>query len=396
MRTGTIIDFYDDPTGSVLKTKVAHTQLPDYIRSSSYQTEEKLASLPDDAFALIMVDNGKAIRKFACVDKGNTALSTLYFMENKDKLPEEAMKVAAANLFGYCLAFGIEPPLQLEKIANQLPKFKEKKGDLIGSTVMPLQSNPNKADDPDSQLNATIKKTAATLYVDVTGKKPVSKFVKQAHSNYALHKYGQGQFPLDSYGDVLEANRWFEENGKTLHPSERKEYCTKVAAKADQLGISVTSTLRKYASSSFAPENEIRAAVSTRMQFWQSDAPERNVLQGMLDKYASVKPDVFCAALNAFDTDHDLQHYWDDYVIDPWASTYGMDKTAEWSWEQGADRLTEDVLKQGVRDGKKIHEIKAKFGNDLASEIVESPSTVFDSMPLDSKRILARILNDSQ
>ena len=493
MQTGTIIDFYDDPMGSVLKTKVAHAQLPDYVRSAAFQTEEKLASLPDDAFALIMVDNGKAMRKFACVDKGNTALSTLYFMETKDKLPEEAQKIAAANLLGYCLAFGIDPPAQLEKIATKaefwgaikkhLPKRlsdsrdltaatdattklvagrhripgvkglhepeinsivrrvnasnegklvqpttgreerwvaatekgsvyprkgKEKTSDLTGSEIMPLQSNPNKADDADSQLNATIKKVAGIrgrkvdmalvdeLYVDVTGKEPAPKFVKQAHSNYALHKYGQGRFPLDSYGDVLEANRWFEENGKTLHPTDRQEYCTKLAARADQLGISVTSTIRKYASTTFAPEMEVRAAVGTRMQFWQSDSPERDALQGMLDKYASAKPEAFCAELTKFDIDHGINHYWDDYVIDPVASTFGMTKQAEWTWTQGADSLTEEVLTRGVRDGKKIHEICTLYGKDLASEIVENPNTVFDSLPLDSKRIIARILNDTQ
>lgn len=393
MQTGTIIDLYDDPMGSVLKTKVAYAQLPDYIRSADYQTEEKLASLPDDAFALIMVDNGKAMRKFACVDKGNTALSVLYFMETKDKLPEEAQKIAAANLLGYCMAFGLDVPTQVKKIAGV--KMKEKDGDLSGTEIMPLQSNPNKADDADSQLNATIKKTAA-LYVDVTGKAPEPKFVKQAHSNYALHKYGQGRFPLDSYGDVLEANRWFEENGKTLHPTDRQEYCTKLAARADQLGISVTSTIRKYASTTFAPEMEVRAAVGTRMQFWQSDSPERDTLKGMLDKYASAKPEAFCAELTKFDIDHGINHYWDDYVIDPVASTFGMTKQAEWTWTQGADRLTDEVLTRGVRDGKKIHEICTLYGKDLASEIVENPNTVFDSLPLDSKRIIARILNDTQ
>jgi len=90
MQTGTVIDFYDDPSGTVLKTKLAFAQLPDYIRQADYQSEEKLAALPDDAFALVMVDQGNKIRKFACVDKGNTALSTLYFLENKDKLSEEA------------------------------------------------------------------------------------------------------------------------------------------------------------------------------------------------------------------------------------------------------------------------------------------------------------------
>jgi hypothetical protein len=413
MQTGTIIDFYDDPMGSVLKTKVAHAQLPDYVRGATYQTEEKLAALPDDAFALIMVDNGKAMRKFACVDKGNTALSTLYFMENKDKLPEEAQKTAAANLCAYCLAFGIEPPNGLKKLADVTgsqimplqsdPTKLQKLSVMTGSQIepftsdpgdiKPIQSNPNKADDVDSQLNAS--KTAG-LYVDVTGKEPAPKFVKQAHSNYALHKYGQGRFPLDSYGDVLEANRWFEENGKTLHPTDRQEYCTKLAARADSLGIQVTSTIRKYASKGFAPEMEVRAAVSTRMQFWQSDAPERDALNGMLDKYASAKPEAFCAELTKFDVDHGLDQYWDDYVIDPIASTFGMTKQAEWTWTQGADRLTEESLTRGVRDGKKIHEICALFGKELASEIVENPNTVFDSLPLDSKRIIARILNDTQ
>lgn len=456
MQTGTIIDFYDDPMGSVLKTKVAHAQLPDYVRSAEYQTELKLASLPDDAFALIMVDNGKAMRKFACVDKGNTALSVLYFMETKDKLPEEAQKVAAANLFGYCLAFGIEPPAQLEKIATKnkvlgdivanmsgtgfkgrgakellsrgnarlagrayvpngdsftgtMKQFgkeereasaglfprtgKTKQSDATGSEIMPLQSNPNKADDADSQLNAS---KTASLYVDVTGKEPEPKFVKKASINYALHKYGQGRFPLDSYGDVLEANRWFEENGKTLHPTDRQEYCTKLAARADQLGISVTSTIRKYASTTFAPEMEVRAAVSTRMQFWQSDSPERDALKGMLDKYASATPKAFCEELTKFDIDNGINHYWDDFVIDPVASTFGMTKQAEWTWTQGADRLTEETLTRGVRDGKKVHEVCTLFGKDLASEIVENPNTVFDSLPLDSKRIIARILNDSQ
>jgi hypothetical protein len=428
MQTGTIIDLYDDPMGSVLKTKVAYAQLPDYIRSADYQTEEKLASLPDDAFALIMVDNGKAMRKFACVDKGNTALSVLYFMETKDKLPEEAQKIAAANLLGYCMAFGLEVPSQVAKIAGVVdfvgkrPALAgaigvgalalhtenkraqnnarigtqmalQKNSDATGSEIMPLQSNPNKADDADSQLNAS---KTASLYVDVTGKTPEPRFTKKASINYALHKYGQGRFPLDSYGDVLEANRWFEENGKTLHPSDRQEYCTKLAARADQLGISVTTTIRKYASNTFAPEKEVRAAVSTRMQFWQSDSPERDALQGMIDKYASATPDAFCKKLAKFDEDHGLNHYWDDYVIDPWASTFGFEKKAEWTWEQGADRLTDEVLTRGIRDGKKIHEICTLFGKDLASEIVENPNTVFDSLPLDSKRIIARILNDSQ
>ena len=539
MQTGSIVDFYDDPSGTVLKTKLAFAQLPAFIREADYQSEEKLAALPDDAFALVMVDQGTKIRKFACVDKGNTALSALYFLENKDKLPEEAQKVAAANLVEYCQAFQIEPPYQLQKVAShvrvthagkpmppaergklakelfggkkksafwnspketlskgdafakELEKMeaagkdmnnlswkelsdvkgkaksnlgagKKKSADLTGSEVMPLQSNPNKEADEDSQLKATDEKRAglldritmmkgapgklnalkdfeksvqpqlakklhvdtsgkfpppppsgwfslksaslekaankerSVLYVDITGKSPPPQFEKRAHSRFCLEKLGQGRFPIDSYGEVLEANKWFEENGKSLHPQDRREYCTKLAARAAELHISVTDNIRKYAGTTFAPADDVRASVCTRMQFWVDDAPERDALRGMLDKYASASPDQFCQELTAFDVKTGLDQYWDDFIVDPVACVFGMEKTAEWLWEQGADRLTEEVLHQGVNDSQKIHAIKAKFGNELASELIEKPSEVFDSLPLDSKRIIARILNDTQ
>jgi hypothetical protein len=393
MHTGSVIDFYDDPSGTVLKTKLAYAQLPDYIRQADYQSEEKLAALPDDAFALVMVDQGTKIRKFACVDKGNTALSALYFLENKDKLPGEAQKVAAANLVEYCQAFQIEPPYQLQKLAS-VPG-KKKVGDLTGSTVMPLQSNPNKEADEDSQLKATDEKRASALYVDVTSKSPPPRFEKRAHTRYCLEKLGQGRFPIDSYGEVLDANKWFEENGKSLHPNDRREYCTKLAARAAELHISVTDNIRKYAGTTFAPADDVRASVCTRMQFWVDDAPERDALRGMLDKYASASPDQFCKELTEFDVQHGLDQYWDEFIVDPVACVFGMEKKAEWLWEQGADRLTQDLL-NGVHDSQKIHAIKAKFGPELASELVEKPSEVFDSLPLDSKRIIARILNDTQ
>ena len=417
MQTGSVIDFYDDPSGTVLKTKLAFAQLPAYIRQADYQSEEKLAALPDDAFALVMVDQGHKIRKFACVDKGNTALSALYFLENKDKLPEEAQKVAAANLVEYCQAFQIEPPYQLQKLsahvrvthagktmptaergklAKELFGGKKKSADLTGSNVMPLQSNPNKEADEDSQLKATDEKRAAALYVDITGKSPPPRLEKRAHTRFCLEKLGQGRFPIDSYGEVLDANKWFEENGKSLHPKERREYCTKLAARAEELHISVTDNIRKYAGKNFAPADDVRASVCTRMQFWVDDAPERDALKGMLDKYASASPDQFCKDLTAFDVQHGLDQYWDDFIVDPVACVFGMEKTAEWLWEQGADKLTEDALHEGVYDSQKIHAIKAKFGPELASELVEKPSEVFDSLPLDSKRIIARILNDTQ
>lgn len=80
-------------------------------------TQEELTRLPDDTFALIVEDSGITMKKFSMADAGNTALSVIHFMENGHKLPEEAQKVAAANLIRGCGWYGIPVSDELQKIA---------------------------------------------------------------------------------------------------------------------------------------------------------------------------------------------------------------------------------------------------------------------------------------
>jgi hypothetical protein len=169
----------------------------------------------------------------------------------------------------------------------------------------------------------------------------------------------------------------------------------KLAARADELGIQVTDRIRKYAGQGFAPDGEVRVAVSSRMRYWADDAPERGMLQGLMDKYAGVTPDVFCEALVQFDEAHGLNDHWDAGVIDPWYSTYGFEKTAEeWVWQQGTDRVTKEQLVKGCKESH--HLMEKRFGPDVAHGLLENPTQVFDSLPLDSKRILSRICTDPQ
>lgn len=114
---GVVLDFYDDPTGDVLK-RVFSTpdELPAIVKEAHLLTQEERDILRNEAFALVMVNEGHTIRKYACVDAGNTALSALYFLEHHDKLPEEAVKVACANLFDACQEFRL-PTDVIEKIA---------------------------------------------------------------------------------------------------------------------------------------------------------------------------------------------------------------------------------------------------------------------------------------
>lgn len=415
MHTGAIIDFYDDPQGLVLKEKLGADQVPNFIKEAQFLDESHRSRLPDDVFALVMLDRGAPMRKYACTDKGNTALSVIYLMENHHKLPEPAVKTAAANLLTACGWHQLKSPVGLKKLAfvgrllniggsamhmgdvvsrgaqrhARMGRGMPKVGDLAGSDIMPTQSTKEDKD------TAGQEKTAALQpYVDVTGMEPPPRLEKQASERFCLVKEGQGQFPIDTYGEVMEAQQWFNDYGDTLHPEDRREFCTKLASRADEIGLSVIDRIRKYAGAGYAPDGEIKVGVSTRMQFWADDSPERDMLQGLMDKYAEVSPDVFCQALRDFDEQHGLDHYWDTGIYDPWYTTYGMEKKAEWTFEHMSDRITEERLRQVAHASYPL--IREKFGEELADSLKKNPTQIFDSLPLDAKRIIMRMANDPQ
>lgn len=498
MHTGSIVDFYDDPQGSVLKSRLPQGEVPDFIKQAEFLTEPIRHKLPDDVFALVMLDQGEKMRKYACTDKGNTALSVIYFMQNRDRLPEEAQKVAAANLAKACQWYDLQPPLELFKVAGLLGavlkrpgkalhagmigsdvaargsagmglhnEMMAKQNDLTGSEIMPLSSNvktagflgdvgeswqAGKSVVPGMGLKDRLQtagemvtgrgyghglragnrlggaaralakplataaggaalgygayrlgkkifggseqpKTAALQpHVDVTGQKPPEKIKHASAQRYCMVKTGQARFPIDSYSQVQQAVLYFEKNAQSMHPADRREYCTNLTRRADELGIDVSYDIRKYGSAGYAPDGEIKVAVHTRMQHWAEDAPERDMLKSLMEKAGSVHPDVFCAALQQFDETTGMNHLWDEAIYDPYYSTYGFMKQAEWKWEDGNDRLTEEQLNLSAK--KDFDAIKRAFGCELAQEFREKPQQIFDSLPLDSKRIIARMAND--
>jgi len=112
---GVTLDWYDD-RGETLKSKFPTLDhLPDVIKEAGIRPKDQLAN---EEFALVMVDEGHVYRKYACADAGTTAMSTIYFMEHGDKLPEAAQKLAATNITASCLQHGMMPPAAIIKLAN--------------------------------------------------------------------------------------------------------------------------------------------------------------------------------------------------------------------------------------------------------------------------------------
>jgi hypothetical protein len=118
-------------------------------------------------------------------------------------------------------------------------------------------------------------------------------------------------------------------------------------------------------------------------------ASEKSLLDDMLEKHASIKPEVFAVMLENFDKQSGLDKYWEQGLGDPYWSTFGMQKTAAWSFQHGNERVTEDDLRKLATQGK--HHIRDRFNDEIADEFQRDPVGIFESLPLDSKRIIMRV-----
>jgi hypothetical protein len=311
--SGVTLDWYDD-NGQTLRSKFPTPEsLPDVIKEASVQPPEKLT--PSD-FALVALDSGGTIFKFACHDPGTTAMSVIYFMEHGDKLPEEAQKTAAWNLLSKCSKFDLTPPAALFKLATSSNggKYLDKTGSVCRGPV------------------------------DITGQSPrptVKTASPKSASDYAVTVNGKGYYPLHTWDLVKKAEVYFQDEHKRMDPEMRRQYACKLAAKASLMGYPLDPQIVEAGSPGWASSGHLKAAVEMR----KATCPpgdSRKLLDELYEKRASVDPNVYAEILRRFDIERGLDRSWDRIIPDPWASTFGMNKTADLIWEEGADRVSRD------------------------------------------------------
>lgn len=118
--SGLVLDVFDDPTGEILKQVFpTYDSVPEVVKTAMPLSSVDRASLPDDVFALVLHNDGVVLRKYACVDEGNTCLSVEYFLKTAHRLPLEAQKVAASNLVTACGWYNVDPPESLLTLAGR-------------------------------------------------------------------------------------------------------------------------------------------------------------------------------------------------------------------------------------------------------------------------------------
>jgi hypothetical protein len=116
---GYVFDTYDDVDGQVLRSLVPSTDdLPDFVKTAARLSGDQISKTADDHFALVMVDQGRKMKKYATVDKGNTVLSVMYLLKQAHLLPPLAVKIAAGNLIDACRHHHMAVPAQLKLAAE--------------------------------------------------------------------------------------------------------------------------------------------------------------------------------------------------------------------------------------------------------------------------------------
>ena len=358
----TTLDFYDDQ-GLLLKDLISDpSDVPDFVKTAEAVDQRAHPEL----FALVLHEDGKLLKKFATADAGNTWLSTVYFHQTHESLPEEAQKVASVHLIQALQHFEIEPPEFLFEILGEEPEIPE------------------------------------TNLVDVTAARPPMRKVASAPDmeevTYAIERAdGSKYYPLRDANSVKVAAEYFETNHKNFVPRERREYAVKVASVAARGRLPLPTSIQKYASQGYSANLE--AHLTTRyLHLTDSNAaPEiRNRLIKLASIKSSVEPEDFAAALEMFDREAGLDALWDRDVADPWYSTFCLEKVAKGAVEAPVSfdlddniSVTSQELQWLAERGKK--QMVQNFGWEVANSYEKNPIQIFESMPLPQKRIIARM-----
>ncbi len=475
---GVTLDWYDDELATLKAKFPTADQLPNIIKEADVRPAHKLAN---EQFALVALDEGNVLRKYACHDPGTTAMSVIYFMEHGDKLPEGAQKMAAVNLVSACEASGLRPPEALEKAAGLRSAVKKKVSDLAGKGVdrltkyverkiaekggleavlkefqagverdarqrkalmdmfkkssamvnmagqnpfgsspgggMPVAASPSSPSNgqgkalysPTARIEGEIEGMKRCLKilgvgdqgsqkvaaVDITGQRPapLMKTARPANDeDYAVVlQDGSQHYPIDTWDRVKLAEDYYLENRIRMEPRVRRQYAVKLAAKAIHLGYPLDYEIFEKGACTYAKPGQMKAAIEMR-KVACAPGDAREWLDELFEKRAHMGPAVYASCLHRFDVENGLDRGWDQVVLDPWESTFGINKVAEVVWEQGADRVTDDQLQnlaQNQHSG-----MDELFTHEVSKEFIKDPVGIFNSMPDPQKKIIARLAND--
>ena len=270
----------------------------EFIKSAEILLPEELEVLPNEAFALILVEGGNITRKYACSSSELTILNTELLLKDAKMIPDEILKTAASNLARACYKFKYNEGLA--KLANLASKEKI-------SNVFNVQ-NINK-------INFGLKKEVGVL------KEKLSFALPDAR-----------KYPLTTKEEVQQAVEYFNIYEDKFKQAEKLVYAlnTIVATKRFDVEVKDTDKIAKYASLN---PHYINRDVGLHINLRKNLVDEyyETIYDELKEKIAdfTYNPLGFADILTKIDTEAGLASMWGGGVIeDPIISCLDHIKTA--------------------------------------------------------------------
>lgn len=334
-----VIDQHDD-LGERFSRSGIVAQVAGILKHAEWVERDDLL---DRDFALILVDSdGKEHRKFACYDAGSTLVSQWYLLNATEGLPENAMKVASANLTSAAEFHGAPTAPDLVKAASAPGEGADERRVYIPHVSAAPSSEPSH-----------IRKTASAFDV-----------IKHVEADWA-----------------------------NLDPYDRHDAAVDLVKVASLTGAEVPPEIFQYSGTELNPR--FPKIAEARRNFTSDEDIQANYLR-LSKMAAAMAPDDVVEAMYLLDEQAGLTLRYGGRVPDPVLSVYGTEKAAEFSWLQGGDYVTERMLKSYSGSTAFSTAGGQVFTDEVCARFRRDPIGTFKGMPSEQKKIMSRLASQSR
>lgn len=351
-----IIDAYDDVLRDGLK------KLASIAPDVQVMSADERAMLQDRDFALCFITKkASKLNKFPIHSADDTWLSNEYFDMNHSRLTEKAASIAAYHIKTACSKFGIKPKASVEQMA------KEASSNVYVEEITSLEQH------------SPVLRVNTARFADI----------EKIAGNYT-----HAQYAFPNAGSVKLACQYFEKHAAQMPLQTRHKYAHAIQKRANELGMPRQEGLvAKYASDHYSPE--IDAHLSSRMSLLEGKPDMQSQFSKLASVKSSLQPSQFAQMLHHLDKQAGLTKYYDSYLTDPYRSSFAaaIDPYINYSVKIASQVLTADEITTIAH--AKYDKVKSYFGQTIADEFKKNPIPIFESLPNDSKELIAGIADGS-
>lgn len=357
-----VIDYYDNQD---LLVEILGSDMPESIKKANLLSHDQKEELPDDEFAVvIMTKTGSKLRKFPVNDKGHTWLSCKAFNKNAHKLPEDAVKTAASNLYSSCVFYGLECPKSIEKFATEITSNIV---DVDESTAIPVEYTLRKV---------ALEKKAKVIRSDQWG-----VTIKTASCVKNL-------YPLNTLNNVREAISYFQKHADSILPEYKRQFASNIVKEAANYECELSDNIKTYANSDTG--SEFSRHIESRKRIVKT-AEEHNFLSKLDAKKDKFDADTLISMVSDFDKIAGIDVLYGRSISDPYITVLDNEPLyKEAILERDGSDMYKDSDIIGYSQSDASVELRGHLPEETIDKFLMEPVKTYKSLPDVQKEVIKR------